>query len=80
MEKEITNGYTLICPGCGAQSTSPSKSVVCVVCGNIAVMPPLSDGAFEGVDETTDTEETKPEKKPATDTANRPAEDGGRSF
>ena len=80
MAKEITNGYTLICPGCGAQITSPSKSVVCVKCGNIAVMPPLSDGAFEDVDETTDTEATKPTKKSATDTKNRPADDGGRSF
>jgi hypothetical protein len=80
MAKVIKSGYTLICPGCETQKQSPFKAAICTVCGQTAVMPPLTDGAFEKAADGDDMKATKPEKKPAEDTSNRPADDGGRTF
>lgn len=80
MSKKITVGYRLICPGCDAQTQSAFKAAICPACGQTAVMPPLTDDAFENAAEGDDIKATKPEKKPAQDTANRSADDGGRTF
>ena len=80
MSKEKKNGFTLKCPGCGGQTTSPFHSAVCTTCGNIATIVPL-DGAFEDAAEGDIVIKGKaPDKMPAEDTAKRTAEDGGRTF
>ena len=80
MAKNAQSGYTLKCPGCGHVVNSPFKSAICVRCGGLALVPPLTDGAFEKVAEGEDGTGTKPETKPAKDTSDRPAESGGRAF
>jgi hypothetical protein len=52
-------------------------SEVCVVCGNIAVVPPLTDGAFERVGEDN---EPIAFVKPRTESKDRTPEEGGRTF
>ncbi len=81
MAKEKQIGYILVCPGCGGQMDSPFQNAICTTCGNVASRVPL-DGAFEDAVEGDVVKKGKaPEKKPAEkDTANRSAEDGGRSF
>ena len=42
----------LICPNCKKESEHAHKQAICLDCGSIAQIPPLTDGAFEKVDET----------------------------
>jgi len=68
----------LKCPNCGLQVESPFRAAVCVRCGNIATIPPLTDGKFEQVGE--DNEPIQPEPKAPVSGKNRSPEDGGRVF
>lgn len=80
MAKEKENGYTLICPGCGAEPSSPFRAAICATCGQVAVMPASLDKAFADIEGDGLKVATKPEKKPARDTKNRSAENGGEVF
>ena len=68
----------LVCPNCKVAMTSCFKSAICLVCGNIAVEPPLST-AFEDAVEGEVVEAPKKEPKKS-DTSQRTASDGGRVF
>ena len=75
--------YTLQCPACGAVYQHISRSKICTNnnCGNIAVMPPLTDGAFEKAAEGETVEApAKPKEKPVENTTGRPPEKGGEVF
>jgi len=67
----------IVCSNCGTQKNSVFTSEVCVVCGNIAVVPPLTDGAFERVGEDN---EPIAFVKPRTESKDRTPEEGGRTF
>jgi len=71
--------YRLICPNCGEQKDSPFTAEVCVKCGNLTVVPPLTDGAFEKVGEDNEPIKPEPKKRPASG-FNRTPDDGGRVF
>ena len=69
----------LKCPNCESVTESKLSSAICVQCGNVAVV--LDDGAFEAAAQGDEVVKAKkPDKKPAADTSNRPAESGGRVF
>ncbi len=70
--------FDLLCPNCGARRQSPRRAAVCLECGNVAKVPPLTDGAFEKVGE--DCEPVKSAKKKREPGKNRSPEDGGRVF
>jgi len=80
MAEKKKAGNMLKCPGCGAVKDSIFKSAICPRCGQIAVVPPLTDGAFEKAAEGDDVKVTKPDKKPVENTTDRAPEDGGRVF
>ena len=77
--KEEPSKYMLICSNCKTKRESGSKAAVCLVCGNIAKMPPLTDGAFEAIKEGDEPEKPKKQGKPV-DTTHRAPEDGGRTM
>ena len=53
----------LICPNCKKEIEHAHKQAICLDCGNIAVMPPLTDDAFEKIDETYVKEKNEKTKK-----------------
>jgi predicted amidophosphoribosyltransferase len=72
------NTYTIMCPNCGKTYEHIKKAMICTQCGNVAKVPPLSDGAFEKLAEGEGLKDLPAiEKKDETDTRDRPAEDGG---
>lgn len=69
----------LICPNCGNRQDSIFRAAVCVECGNVAVIPPLTEGEFEKVGEDNEPIKPEPKKRPASGISRTP-EDGGRVF
>ena len=68
----------LLCPNCGSTQTSVLKNAICIRCGNVAGIPPLTDGAFEKVGE--DNEPIKSAKKKPVENRDKTPDDGGRAF